>query len=336
MATITGSDKSEFISGTDGDDIINGGGGNDFVSAGDGDDEIYHVLGFGTSLGGPGDDTFKAVSPSAGVVVNPPTDDVVVNPIGIPPGMFGGPGFDTIDASGALQGLSFSEAVFSGFSVEELIGSPFNDEVDATGSEADLILNGGEGDDVLIGGLGDDQINGGAGSDQLTGGGGSNIFGITELTDSPFDKPDVITDFNLDAVLNGAETDAPDSMPSNGSELESTADVPEAERTVDVIDGPFAVEAGAIKAAGTVETLDPENIEGILTEETLPSMGAATFTIEESLTDETVPSLGSTTSTSEERTFLALNDEVAGFQAATDAVIEITGYSGNLADMVII
>ena len=328
MATITGNDKSEFVSGTDGDDIINGGGGNDFVFAGDGDDVITHEFLVDTSYGERGNDLF--------VVTASPGVEAVFNPTGIPPGIFGGPGFDTVDASGALKGISFAEAVFSGMSVEAFIGSPFNDEVDATGTKADLILSGGDGDDVLIGGLGNDQITGGAGSDQLTGGGGANNFVLEELTHSSVSNFDVITDFNLDAVINEAETEAPDSTPNDGSELEPTANIPEVEPTVDVIDGPFAIEAGAIKAAGTVETLDPENIEGVLTEENFPSMGGATFTIEGDLPEETVPLLGSMTSTSQERTFLALNDEVAGFQAATDAVIEITGYSGSLADMVII
>ncbi|HBU25918.1 MAG TPA: hemolysin-type calcium-binding region, partial [Synechococcales bacterium UBA8138] len=36
------------------------------------------------------------------------------------------------------------------------------------------------------------------------------------------------------------------------------------------------------------------------------------------------------------RTFLALNDNRAGFQANNDMVIEITGYSGNLSDLQIV
>lgn len=36
------------------------------------------------------------------------------------------------------------------------------------------------------------------------------------------------------------------------------------------------------------------------------------------------------------RTFLALNDGTAGFQDATDAVIELTGFTGNLTNLAII
>ena len=33
------------------------------------------------------------------------------------------------------------------------------------------------------------------------------------------------------------------------------------------------------------------------------------------------------------RTFLAINDGVAGFSAASDAILEITGFSGNLSQL---
>jgi endoglucanase len=49
--------------------------------------------------------------------------------------------------------------------------------------------------------------------------------------------------------------------------------------------------------------------------------GAATF------------SLGATGGT---RTFLALSDGVAGFQAVNDAIVEISGFSGSLAALAIV
>jgi hypothetical protein len=36
------------------------------------------------------------------------------------------------------------------------------------------------------------------------------------------------------------------------------------------------------------------------------------------------------------RTFVAFNDGVAGFQAATDGVVEITGYSGDLTKLSVV
>ena len=36
------------------------------------------------------------------------------------------------------------------------------------------------------------------------------------------------------------------------------------------------------------------------------------------------------------RTFLALNDATAGFSATTDGILEITGYSGSLANLAVV
>jgi serralysin len=36
-----------------------------------------------------------------------------------------------------------------------------------------------------------------------------------------------------------------------------------------------------------------------------------------------------------QRTFIALNDNNVGFQADTDDIVEITGYSGNLQELAI-
>jgi hypothetical protein len=49
--------------------------------------------------------------------------------------------------------------------------------------------------------------------------------------------------------------------------------------------------------------------------------GAATFTL----------SIGN-----HQRTFLALNDSTNGFSALTDAVIEISGYKGNITNLAIV
>ena len=68
---------------------------------------------------------------------------------------------------------------------------------------------------------------------------------------------------------------------------------------VDSLDGPTAVAAAQVARLGAVAALNE----------------AATFTL----------GFGPTT-----RSFVALNDGTAGFQAANDGVIEITGYSGDL------
>lgn len=88
---------------------------------------------------------------------------------------------------------------------------------------------------------------------------------------------------------------------------------------IDVIDGPSsrAVSASQLKELGSVTALTETAIQQVLTATSFGAYGAATF------------SFG-------ERTFLGINDRIAGFSAITDSIIEITGYTGNLTDLAII
>ncbi|MFN5117631.1 MAG: bluetail domain-containing putative surface protein [Cyanobacteriota bacterium] len=86
--------------------------------------------------------------------------------------------------------------------------------------------------------------------------------------------------------------------------------------------GPSAVSAANLKDnAGTVTALTATAIQAVLSTTTFVKSGAATFIF------------GSGTTT---RTFLALNDGTAGFSASTDAILEITGYSGSLVNLAVI
>ncbi|MBD2448082.1 hemolysin-type calcium-binding region, partial [Nostoc sp. FACHB-152] len=87
------------------------------------------------------------------------------------------------------------------------------------------------------------------------------------------------------------------------------------------IDSIHAVSAANLVQLGTVASLNLSDIQAVLTESAFVANGAATFT------------LGSSKS---QQTFLALNDDVNGFSALTDAVIEITGYKGNLASLAVV
>ncbi|MFO8238119.1 MAG: malectin domain-containing carbohydrate-binding protein [Prochlorococcaceae cyanobacterium] len=85
----------------------------------------------------------------------------------------------------------------------------------------------------------------------------------------------------------------------------------------DFIDGPTAVAAADVVQAGEAAGLNASAVAAVLSADTFSANGAATFT------------LGS-------RTFLGLNDSRAGFQSATDSIIDITGYSGNLDNLAIV
>ena len=65
-----------------------------------------------------------------------------------------------------------------------------------------------------------------------------------------------------------------------------------------------------------METFHEAGIQAVLTEAAFMPKGAATFTYDD-------------------QTFLALNDQVAGYSAAADALIDITGFTGSLADLAI-
>jgi hypothetical protein len=70
-----------------------------------------------------------------------------------------------------------------------------------------------------------------------------------------------------------------------------------------------------VSRLGPVTSLRAAEVSTLLTPTSFQANQAATFT------------LGSGPLT---RTFLALNDAMAGFQAASDGVVEITGYQGDL------
>lgn len=89
----------------------------------------------------------------------------------------------------------------------------------------------------------------------------------------------------------------------------------------DSLDGPTAVAAARVARLGAVTALSDAGIASLLTATSFVTGGAATFTF------------GSGPAA---RTFLALNNEVAGFQATGDALLEITGYSGDLRGLAVV
>jgi serralysin len=89
----------------------------------------------------------------------------------------------------------------------------------------------------------------------------------------------------------------------------------------DRLDAPRAVTAANVRQLGRVSALTQNGISAVLTRATFQANRAATFT------------LGTGART---RTFLALNDGIAGFDGTRDGLIEITGFSGNLTNLAII
>jgi hypothetical protein len=87
----------------------------------------------------------------------------------------------------------------------------------------------------------------------------------------------------------------------------------------DILDGPTAVAAANINKLGAVSALNSTSISSLLTSTSFLANRAASFSYAD-------PSGVS-------RSFIALNNGTAGYQSSTDAIIEITGYTGSLNDL---
>ena len=89
----------------------------------------------------------------------------------------------------------------------------------------------------------------------------------------------------------------------------------------DSLDGPNAVAAAEVAKLGMAAAFSEAGLATVLTATSFLANKAATFTV----------GTGPTT-----RTFLALNNGTAGFQAQSDALLEITGYAGDLRGLAVI
>jgi len=172
--------------------------------------------------------------------------------------------------------------------------------LNSNGGNGNDTLTGGLGRDTLNGGNGDDTLNGGAGGDTLLGGNGNDTLiggtGADVLTGG--NGPDTFRFALSDSLLSGFDR------------------ITDLKIGTDIIDGPTAVSAADVAELGNVASLTQAGISAVLTGGSFGANRAASF------------SLGS-------RTFLALNDGTAGFQEASDAVVEITGFSGSLTNLAI-
>jgi len=86
----------------------------------------------------------------------------------------------------------------------------------------------------------------------------------------------------------------------------------------DQFSAPAAVSRHQLRQLGRVRSLKANHVTQLLSRAKFPPNRGAIFTL---------------SSGRETRTFLALNDARAGFQAGNDAVVEITGYSGELSKL---
>ena len=90
----------------------------------------------------------------------------------------------------------------------------------------------------------------------------------------------------------------------------------------DKIDAPSSISPGSVSDHGNIQTLSTLHISKLLDQRKFTSNSAALFHYQDAANAK--------------RTFLALNDNVPGFDFRRDSVIEISGYAGNLSALGIV
>jgi Ca2+-binding RTX toxin-like protein len=204
-----------------------------------------------------------------------------------------------------IQGFNSSNDVINGLDGNDKInGRSGNDRL--RGGNGNDSLTGGGGNDTLFGDAGDDSLSGGGGIDSLFGGTGNDVLNGGKDAD----------------ILTGGGGINTFRYKSLGESLLAKYDhITDLVIGTDIIDAPNTVTASNLFKGGTVNSLTQADIGTVLNSTTFTALGAAVFTF------------GTGPST---QTFLALNNSIAGFQANTDAIIDITGYSGSLNSLAII
>jgi Ca2+-binding RTX toxin-like protein len=148
IENLTGSSRNDTLSGDDNVNVLSGGGNGDALTGRGGADLLYGEAGGDVLLGGGGDDFLVG---GAGADT-----------------LGGGAGNDTADysASAAAVNVNLASGVGTGgdaqgdglVSIENVIGSGFNDTIVGKANVWDNIFNGGAGADTMTGGLGNDTF----------------------------------------------------------------------------------------------------------------------------------------------------------------------------------
>ena len=280
-----------------GNDTLIGSAGNDWVLAGTGTDSLNGAGGSDTYLvrgtttnGFGGYDVYADKGTGVGEV-----DRIVVAAgsdavdIGLT-GFSATTGIEVIDGTattGTVRLVGNSAANNFNFSTTTINGA--NVLIDA--AEGNDTVTGSNGSDRILGGLGNDSLNGGGGNDTLQSGSG------------------------LDIHTGGGGADRFDyTTLSDGLMVVSATSVLQFERISDFVIGQDLIDVAAspptngFKTLGVQSSLTIGSIAALLNSSNFVANGAATF------------GFGS-------RTFLALNNADAGFSSASDAVLEITGFT---------
>ncbi|MDJ0716024.1 MAG: chondroitinase-B domain-containing protein [Prochloraceae cyanobacterium] len=293
----------ENLRGSDFNDTFTGDNNNNIIYGFDGNDRLQGLGGNDTLYGGDDNDTIEGGIGNDVLQGNENNDSVS-----------GGAGNDTVSGglgNDTVEGGSGINFLNGDLGDDSVVGGDLNDTV--IGDTGKDTLLGGAGIDSLDGGFDNDSIDGGANSDFLAGSTGDDTLNGGSGNDVIWGH------IGTDVLSGGAGIDLfrfdflQESTFDRGFDI-----ITDLQIGTDIIDGKFAVSATDLAQLGTVATLDESGIAAVLTNTAFSANSAATFTF------------------GPNRTFLAINDDVAGFSGANDAVIEITGYTGDLNKLQIV
>jgi Ca2+-binding RTX toxin-like protein len=294
---VNGSENADLIVGDDNANVLDGKGGNDTINGGGGDDTFMGSGGSDTYRGGSGFDTLSYEASSTGVTL-----------------VRGG---TVVKADGSIDTVA-------DFSVEAVVGArgTTNTIDGTTGTSASLAVDLSK-DSLTINNLpfvGTAQlvvknftdVKGSENADVITGRNGANAL-------NGAGGDDVLNGLGgADILTGGAGNDI--FVIGRGNSLLNGFD-----RITDLVIGTDRIDGftaqNSVRQLGGVGSLGARDIGQVLNNQAFGADRAATFT------------LGTGGSS---RTFLALNDNRNGFQANSDAIVEITGFSGNLNNLAII
>jgi hypothetical protein len=155
-----------------------------------------------------------------------------------------------------------------------------------------------------------------------------NLAATTAATELPANQ--VIGDANAntlaatadkDILTGGAGSDTFSFASLSTSNLANYDRITDFAIGTDKLNAPTAVSARNLKELGPVSAFDLTGISALLTATSFAANRAASFSFAD---------------TAGTRTFLAMNDATAGFSATNDAIVEITGFSGSLANLALV
>ncbi len=339
---LTGTNSDDFIYGFAGQDTLAGGGGNDILDGGVGADSL---------TGGTGNDQYY-VDNAGDLVIEQASggNDLVYSSIDYTLGS----NVENLTLTGSASLIGTGNSLDN-----EITGNSGNNSLSGGGGSD--TIDGGSGADTLIGGIGDDQYyvdnvndqvieQASAGTDLVyssidyaLGGNVERLVltGSTSLNGTGNGLNNIITGnsgnnslsgnagndtlnggLGADTLTGGSGSDRFLFTTLNNSLLASFDRIMDFSIGTDVLRGPNAVTAANINKLGTVSALDSPSISSLLTNTSFLASRAATFSYAD-------PAGFS-------RSFIAINDASAGFSASTDAIVEITGYTGSLNNLQIV